>query len=175
VLSEFAQRLVIHSKANMVNTMVESALSSGSSHKLVNAPLNPNTSAQLNATMDTELQMHKRVLIIDDNVDVADTLAQWLQLAGHDVRTVYSGVEAISATAEFRPEIILLDIGLPDLNGYDVAAKLRALTDLPPFLLVAVTGYGQASDEKAFIEAGFDRHFAKPMGLSKLESIGLHL
>ena len=153
--------------------MVENALSGDSARKY--ASLNPNLSFNPNKTMDTELQMHKRVLIIDDNVDVADTLAQWLQLAGHEVRTVYNGVEAISVTTEFCPEIVLLDIGLPDLNGYDVAAQLRALPDTPPFLLVAVTGYGQASDEKAFIEAGFDRHFTKPMGLSKLESIGLHL
>lgn len=166
--------------------MVESALSADPSGKQMNARLHVSSinassmtassiASQLGTELETKLQTHKRVLIIDDNVDVADTLAQWLQLAGHEVRTVYSGVAAISATAEFQPEIVLLDIGLPDLNGYDVAAKLRALTNLPPFLLVAVTGYGQASDEKVFIEAGFDRHFAKPMGLSKLESIGLHL
>jgi DNA-binding response OmpR family regulator len=84
----------------------------------------------------------KRVLIVDDNIDVADTLAQWLKLAGHEVYTAYTGASAIDATIEFKPEIVLLDIGLPDLNGYDVALRLRSLSDIPPFLLVAVTGYG---------------------------------
>jgi two-component system, sensor histidine kinase len=117
----------------------------------------------------------KRVLIVDDNIDVADTLAQWLKLAGHEVYTAYTGASAIDATIEFKPEIVLLDIGLPDLNGYDVALRLRSLSDIPPFLLVAVTGYGQASARETMLNAGFDEHFVKPMGFKKLGSIGLHV
>lgn len=117
----------------------------------------------------------KRVLIIDDNHEVADSLAQWLTLAGHDVHTHYTGAEAIQNVPEIKPEIILLDIGLPDLNGYEVARKLRELPDVPPFLLVAVTGYGQPSDPETFRSAGFDEYFSKPMHSSKLKSIGLDL
>lgn len=117
----------------------------------------------------------KRVLIVDDNVDVLTTLSQWLKMGGYDVRTACNGAQAIVATLEFEPQIVLLDIGLPDINGYDIALQLRKLVNIPSFLLVAVTGYGHASDGKEFLDAGFDRHFAKPMDLSKLESIGLHV
>lgn len=116
-----------------------------------------------------------RVLIVDDNVDVVTTLSQWLKIGGYDVQAAYNGAQAIQLTAEFKPEIILLDIGLPDLNGYDIAIQLRKIPDIPNFLLVAVTGYGQGSDSQEFLDAGFDRHFAKPMDLRKLESIGLHV
>lgn len=117
----------------------------------------------------------KRVLIIDDNPEVADTLAQWLSLAGHDVYTAYTGAEAIEKLPLFKPEIVLLDIGLPDINGYEVAKRLRALADVPPFTLVAVTGYGHPSDSDVFRSAGFDEYFSKPMHSSKLKSIGLEL
>jgi len=123
----------------------------------------------------TEQKSVKRVLIIDDNHEVADSLAQWLTLAGHNVHTLYTGAQAIQKVPEIQPEIILLDIGLPDLNGYEVARKLRELPDVPPFLLVAVTGYGQPADTEVFRSAGFDEYFSKPMHSSKLKSIGLDL
>jgi|GEM_PF-1217861 len=126
-----------------------------------------------NATASSSSQETQRVLIVDDNVDVVSTLSQWLKIGGHDVQTAYNGAQAIEAATEFKPQIILLDIGLPDLNGYDIAIQLRKIPNIPNFLLVAVTGYGQGSDGKEFLDAGFDRHFAKPMDLSKLESIGL--
>lgn len=122
-------------------------------------------------TLDQKIP--KRVLIVDDNVDVVSTLSQWLQIGGYEVHTAYNGAQAIEATSEFKPQIILLDIGLPDLNGYDIAIQLRKIPNIPSFLLVAVTGYGQGSDGKEFLDAGFDRHFAKPMDLNKLESIGI--
>jgi two-component system, sensor histidine kinase len=137
----------------------------------VNAPLTLGTPK----LMEEEHRNAKRVLIVDDNIDVADTLAQWLKLAGHEVHTAYTGASAIDATRDFKPEIVLLDIGLPDLNGYDVAVRLRSLPDVPPFMLVAVTGYGQASAREMMLNAGFDEHFVKPMGFKKLGSIGLHV
>ena len=117
----------------------------------------------------------KRVLIIDDNHEVADSLAQWLSLAGHEVYTAYTGAEAIEKVPVLKPEIILLDIGLPDINGYEVAKRLRALTNVPPFKLVAVTGYGHPADSDVFRSAGFDEYFSKPMHSSKFKSIGLEL
>ncbi len=117
----------------------------------------------------------KRVLIIDDNHEVADSLAQWLSLAGHQVHTLYTGKDAIKQLPELQPDIILLDIGLPDLNGYEVAKKLRAVENVAPFILVAVTGYSQPTDSAVFRQAGFDEYFSKPMHASKLKSIGLEL
>lgn len=117
----------------------------------------------------------KRVIIIDDNHDVADSLAQWLTLAGHDVHTFYTGETALQNVQRIQPQIILLDIGLPDINGYEVARKLRAVPDVAKFTLVAVTGYGQPTDSEVFRSAGFDEYFSKPMHFSKLKSIGLDL
>lgn len=138
-------------------------------------PINATLSVDVPQLIENEQRNCKRVLIVDDNIDVADTLAQWLKLAGHEVHTAYTGTSAIDATKDFKPEIVLLDIGLPDLNGYDVAVRLRSLPDVPPFLLVAVTGYGQASAREMMLNAGFDEHFVKPMGFKKLGSIGLHV
>lgn len=138
-------------------------------------PVNTTLSVEAPKLLEDEQRNCKRVLIVDDNIDVADTLAQWLKLAGHEVYTAYTGTSAIEATMDFKPEIVLLDIGLPDLNGYDVAVRLRSLPDVPPFLLVAVTGYGQASAREMMLNAGFDEHFVKPMGFKKLGSIGLHV
>lgn len=117
----------------------------------------------------------KRVMIIDDNHEVADSLALWLSLAGHEVHTLYTGKEAIEKVPLLQPQIILLDIGLPDINGYEVAKRLRALDNVPPFLLVAVSGYSSPSDNEVFRSAGFDEYFSKPMHFSKLKSIGLEV
>lgn len=120
-------------------------------------------------------QEKKRILIIDDYVDVTDSLAQWLRVAGHTVETAYTGEQAIEAAAAFKPQIILLDIGLPDSSGFEIAKQLRALPHQEKFLLVAVTGYGQESMRKAVLQAGFDEHFAKPMNPIKFLSIGIDI
>ncbi len=86
---------------------------------------------------------NRRVLLVDDNEDAAHALARLLTAFGHEIRIFHSGQEAITAAPEFRPEAVLLDIGLPDLNGYQFARRLRDNPDLDPFLLVAVSGYGQ--------------------------------
>ncbi|MES2674265.1 MAG: response regulator [Pseudomonadota bacterium] len=120
-------------------------------------------------------QTHKRILVVDDNADVADTLAQWLTLGGHSVQTAYTGADAITAATEFEPEIVLLDISLPDLNGFEVAKRLRELPNQKDFFVVAVTGYGHESAKKTYLERGFDEHFIKPMGIGKLRSIGINM
>ncbi len=115
----------------------------------------------------------KRVLVVDDNVDAADTLAQLLTLLGHQVQARYSGGGALEIARQFLPNVIFLDIGLPDINGFEVARRLRALPNLPGFYLVALTGYGQAHDREAALAAGFDEHFAKPLELARLAELGL--
>ncbi|OBV38905.1 response regulator [Janthinobacterium psychrotolerans] len=117
----------------------------------------------------------KRILVVDDNVDAADTLAELLELDGHDLRTAYTGAQAVERTIEFRPEIVFLDIGLPDISGYEVAGKLRQLPIAQDFVLIALTGYGQEHDRRAALDAGFNDHFAKPVDFGKLATLGLHV
>jgi len=117
----------------------------------------------------------KNILVVDDRVDVANTLAQWIGFAGHTVQTAYTGAEAIESTIKYRPEIILLDIGLPDLSGFEVAKKLCELKDKQDFLLVAVTGFGDESSKQYYLNVGFDEHFVKPMNFKKLKSIGVDI
>ena len=138
----------------------------------VTLPIDMAASARL---IETPPRGHKRILVVDDNADVADTLAQWLKLGGHLVETAYTGAEAIKSAAEFEPEIVLLDISLPDFNGFEVAKRLRELPNLKKFFVVAVTGYGHESAKKTYLERGFDEHFIKPMGVGKLRSIGINM
>lgn len=118
-------------------------------------------------------QQAKKILIVDDNADAADMLAELLTLTGHSVRTAYTGKQAIAVAGEFEPDIIFLDIGLPDISGYDVAAQLRALPIAHVFTLIALTGYGQEHDRQNALASGFDDHFAKPVDFEKLGALGL--
>ena len=116
-----------------------------------------------------------RVLVVDDNEDAADSLATLLVVMGFDVRTAYDGPEAITAADEFRPQVALLDIGLPRLSGYDIARHVRASRG-DEVLLVAITGWGQEDDRRRAREAGFDHHFTKPADFERLlEVIGAEL
>ena len=117
----------------------------------------------------------QRILVVDDNCDAADTLAELLEMYGHTVRTAYTGAQATERTLEFKPDIVFLDIGLPDMSGYEVAGKLRQLPIPQQFLLVALTGYGQEHDRQAALQAGFNEHFAKPVDFGKLAMLGLHI
>jgi len=105
----------------------------------------------------------KRVLIVDDNVDAATTLELLLRSLGHQTRTVHDGAQALRVSPEFRPDIVLLDIGMPGLNGYEVARRLRALERGRPLRIVAVTGWDQESDRMRAHESGFDLHLVKPV------------
>lgn len=106
----------------------------------------------------------RRVLVVDDNVDAAQSLGRVLELLGHHVRIAGNGREAIEGALEFDPEVILLDIGLPDLDGYTVARKLRENERTRHIALIALTGYGREEDEVRAREAGFDLHLKKPAG-----------
>lgn len=112
---------------------------------------------------------HRRVLVVDDNRDAADSLALLLSCRGDEVEAVYSGKEALERIESFRPDVALLDIGLPEMTGYELAERLRAMSPLNGIRLVALTGYGQAEDYQRTRAAGFDDHLVKPVDLSALE------
>jgi DNA-binding response OmpR family regulator len=109
----------------------------------------------------------RRVLVVDDNEDAADSLAMLLTVRGDEVRIAYDGAEAVAAETEFNPEVVLLDIGLPKLSGYDVARSIRS-TRGDAVLIIAITGWGQEDDRRRAREAGFDHHFTKPVDFEVL-------
>jgi signal transduction histidine kinase len=111
----------------------------------------------------------RRVLIVDDNVDAAESLAMWMQLQGHDVRTAHGGAAALQQTAAFEAELAFVDLGLPDTDGYALARELRARR--PALKLVALTGYGQPEDHRRSAAAGFDAHLVKPAAFEALEVV----
>jgi PAS domain S-box-containing protein len=109
-----------------------------------------------------------RVLVVDDNVDTVTTLAMLVTESGHDVRTAYDGPAVLEAALDYRPNLVLLDIGLPGLNGFEVAKQLRLQPALQSTVLVAMTGYGAESDLQRSFAAGFDHHLVKPGDFGKL-------
>lgn len=110
----------------------------------------------------SDTQRGLRILVVDDLVDAAESLAIYLRMLGHTVQTAYDGLVALTAASQFAPQVILLDIGLPKLDGYKVAEQLR-LGELQSACLIAVSGYGQTADVEAAKAAGFDHHFIKPL------------
>ena len=114
----------------------------------------------------------RRVLVVDDNMDAAGSLGKVLsRLLDQVVRVVHDGPSALAAAAEFRPEIVLLDIGMPGMDGYEVARRLRSRPETGGTILVALTGWGQEADRRRSAEAGFDRHLVKPVDLDELEDL----
>jgi CheY-like chemotaxis protein/anti-sigma regulatory factor (Ser/Thr protein kinase) len=115
--------------------------------------------------------VRRRILIADDNQDAADSLAMLLRMDGHDVTVVHDGRQAVATIDSFRPEIAVLDIGMPELNGYEVAREVRQGPLGISIILIAVTGWGQASDKARAAAAGFNHHFTKPIELDALTQI----
>jgi PAS domain S-box-containing protein len=112
-----------------------------------------------------------RVLIVDDDEDTAESLAMLLQASGHDVRMAHDGPAALEAALDYRPDVMLLDIGLPMLNGFEVAERLRQQAEIRDTVLVAVTGYGQERDRQRTQQAGFDYHLVKPADFDDVQKI----
>ncbi len=104
----------------------------------------------------------RRILVVDDNVDAAESLALLLRMEGHDVRVAHDGPAALAAVEADPPDLVFLDIGMPVMNGYDVAQRLRQRPGLEKLTLVAMTGWGQEEDRRRSHEAGFDHHLVKP-------------
>jgi CheY-like chemotaxis protein len=125
---------------------------------------------------DTELCTHQfrregramRVLIIEDNWDAADSLRKLLRLLGHEVRVAYTGPGGVREAAEWRPDVVLCDIGLPGLDGYEVALELRRLSVAPSTRLIALTAHGTDEDRRRSREVGFEHHLVKPAEPSQL-------
>ena len=122
-------------------------------------------------TGTSAIKSRRRILIIEDNVDAADTLREALQLCEHEVEVAYSGSEGLERAHEYRPEVVLCDIGLPGMNGYEVARALRASGAFNDILMVALSGYALPEDLMRAKEAGFDRHLAKPPSLEQLDEL----
>ena len=116
----------------------------------------------------------RRVLVVDDNMPSADSLGLIIKLWGHECRVAHSGPEALEEVGVFRPDIVLLDIGLPGMDGYTVARELRSRGDLGPIILIAMTGYGREEDRRRTRESGFNEHLVKPLDLDSLEVILAH-
>ena len=112
-----------------------------------------------------------RVLVVEDNADAAETLTMLLELSGHDVRTARDGLAALEVVLYYRPHVVLLDIGLPGMDGFAVAKQIRQQPELSKVLLVAMTGYGEVVARQRSREAGFDHHLVKPADFGKLQEI----
>lgn len=131
--------------------------------ELLDAVRAPATAPAVNGT-----ERSLRMLIVDDNKDAAETMAMLQELRGHQTRVAHNGPEGITLAEEFLPEVILLDIGLPGMDGFEVARKIRTMPALDNTFLVALTGYGSESDRADALAAGFDEHLAKPADLDLL-------
>jgi signal transduction histidine kinase/ActR/RegA family two-component response regulator len=117
---------------------------------------------------DTDAVRALDILIVDDNADAADTLSMYLSTMGHQLRVAYEGHSALGLAAETAPDVLLLDIGLPDIDGYELAQRVRALPQTTHATLIALTGYGQDSDRERSVAAGFNHHLTKPVDVAAL-------
>jgi PAS domain S-box-containing protein len=135
------------------------------------APREWDSSAQPAAHQPPTVDDTQRLLLVDDNADALLMLASLLELEGYEVHTASDGRGALDAAERLQPDVVLLDIGLPDINGYEVARLLRAQPALRDILLVAVTGYGQAADRRRSAAAGFDHHLVKPINFNELSPL----
>jgi len=113
----------------------------------------------------------KRILVVDDNADAAESIAVLMQIDGHEVKTVTDAMQALACLDTFAPQVAIIDIGLPGMNGYELAAGIRANRSLPKPLLIALTGYGQAEDFDRSRDAGFDHHFVKPAEMQAIQAV----
>jgi len=111
------------------------------------------------------------VLVVDDNVDAARSLAMLLKDSGHQVRRAHTGLTALEAALEYRPDVVLLDIGLPEMDGYEVAKRIRQQPSLQNVVLVAITGYAQSTDRQRSQDVGFNAHLVKPVDFYELQQI----
>jgi CheY-like chemotaxis protein len=132
------------------------------------APSGPGTAPQ---PLTGGERVGRRILVVDDNVDAAGTLAELLDMMGCDASVAHDGAGALAAVVALAPDIVLLDIGLPDINGYEVARRVRAMAGLRQPRLIALTGWGQEQDKRMAAQAGFDEHWTKPVDPARLQQL----
>lgn len=113
----------------------------------------------------------KRVLVVDDNKDAAESMSMLLEMWGHTVVYAYDGPSALETAQKWHPEAVFLDIGLPGMDGYQVAERLRSLPQGNATVLIAITGYGQDDDRRRSVRAGIDHHLVKPVAPDALRSL----
>ncbi len=113
----------------------------------------------------------RRILIVDDNRDAAETLGELLRALGATVSVAHSGSDALEKLRSFGPDSVLLDIGMPDMDGYEVARRIRATAEYGRILLIALTGWGQEHDQRRSRAAGFDQHVVKPPDIDRLREL----
>jgi CheY-like chemotaxis protein len=113
----------------------------------------------------------RRILVVDDNADSAESMVILLRILGHEVRLAHDGQSALEESRAFRPEVMFLDLGLPEIDGYEVARRLRLEPEMKDITLVAMTGYGQEEDRQRTEEAGFQLHLVKPVDFNKVEEL----
>jgi len=118
---------------------------------------------------DAPAPARRRILVVDDSRDAAESLATLLKLGGHDVLVAHDGLRALELSASERPSVVLLDIGLPGMDGYEVCRRVRQMGD--DVLIIAMTGYGQERDRQRSSEAGFDDHTVKPVEIEELSRL----
>jgi CheY-like chemotaxis protein len=121
----------------------------------------------------------RRLLVVDDNKDAAESMSMLLEMWGHEVAYAYDGPSALETAEQWQPEAVFLDIGLPGMDGYEVAERLRELPQAKDAVLIAITGYGQEDDRQRSRRAGIDHHLVKPVAPDALrcliDSLSLHL
>ncbi|MFC7517732.1 response regulator [Herbaspirillum sp. GCM10030257] len=135
---------------------------------VLQAPAEPDMSLPIAATID---HTNKRVLVVDDNSDVAESLSALLQVGGYTTRVANDAMQTFEMAQEFKPEVVFLDIGMPGMNGYEVARTLRKTPGMEQVVLVALSGWGSESDRKRSRAAGFDGHLTKPAGLAAVNRL----
>jgi CheY-like chemotaxis protein len=139
---------------------------------IVSLPIVLSEAATMRATEPLpEKRTGRRVLVADDNKDAAQSLGALLEMAGHEVRVVHDGRAALSLAHTFRPDVVFLDIGMPQLTGHEVAQALRREPWGAGIVLIALTGWGQEGDRQRALKAGFDRHRTKPVDPDTLEAL----
>jgi CheY-like chemotaxis protein len=115
--------------------------------------------------------MSERILVVDDNRDAADSLAKLVRSFGFDAKAVYDGADAIEATADFLPDMALVDIGMPGMDGYETVTELRRRRGNVHLIVVAVTAWSRDEDKRRAYDSGFDLHVAKPMSFERLREV----
>ena len=129
----------------------------------------PGTSAD--RTEETHAMAARRILVVDDNRDSAESMAVLLRLQGHETETAFHGNDVLPTARKFRPHLILLDIGLPGMDGYEVARLIREDGEIGQVRLAAMSGYGRDEDRARSADVGFDHHFIKPVDLAAVEKV----
>jgi CheY-like chemotaxis protein len=134
-------------------------------------PAGTGSSARVDSAQQPQRHVAARVLVVDDNKDAAELLAEALRAMGHRADAVFDPLAALKAIPQFSPDVVLLDIGLPVMDGYELAEKIRHTSGGNSVRLFAVTGYGQTADRRRSLESGFEHHLSKPVDLEKLDGL----